>query len=213
MTAKKYAEIQFRHCGGLWTDKDPAEYRLLFRLYRHGPVSERHRRRPHDEVEEARLRRRQADPAGAAQHQLLPARGARRSIRRSPSRRSSPANGALPSRRPRPRTRWPTRAPTSSPAMSTARRWSSRRRPAAAPMSAATTPTRARWRRRNISPAPNGTGARSTPSSSTTMQAGKPLPNFVRGGMPEGFVKMSPLGPAVTPEAREAVRTATRPRS
>ncbi len=33
------------------------------------------------------------------------------------------------------------------------------------------------------------------------MQAGEPLPNFVRGGLAEGFVKMSPYGPAVTPEA------------
>jgi simple sugar transport system substrate-binding protein len=32
--------------------------------------------------------------------------------------------------------------------------------------------------------------------------AKQPLPNFVRGGLAEGFVKMSPLGPAVTPEAR-----------
>ena len=31
---------------------------------------------------------------------------------------------------------------------------------------------------------------------------GKPLPNFVRGGLKENFVKMSPLGPAVTDAAR-----------
>jgi basic membrane protein A len=35
----------------------------------------------------------------------------------------------------------------------------------------------------------------------TAMQAGEPLGNFVRGGLAEGFVKMSPYGPAVTPEA------------
>lgn len=35
----------------------------------------------------------------------------------------------------------------------------------------------------------------------TKMQAGEPLSNFVRGGLAEGFVKMSPYGPAVTPEA------------
>lgn len=34
----------------------------------------------------------------------------------------------------------------------------------------------------------------------TEMLAGKPLGNFVRGGLPQGFVKMSPLGPGV-PEA------------
>ena len=32
-------------------------------------------------------------------------------------------------------------------------------------------------------------------------QAGEKLPNFVRGGLAEGFVRMSPYGPAVTPEA------------
>ena len=35
------------------------------------------------------------------------------------------------------------------------------------------------------------------------MQAGKPVPNFVRGGLAEGFVKMSPLGPAVNEAARK----------
>ena len=33
-------------------------------------------------------------------------------------------------------------------------------------------------------------------------QAGKPLANFVRGGLAEGFVKMSPYGPAVPQAAR-----------
>jgi hypothetical protein len=32
--------------------------------------------------------------------------------------------------------------------------------------------------------------------------AGKPLPNFVRGGLKEGFVRMSPYGPAVSQAAR-----------
>jgi basic membrane protein A len=32
-------------------------------------------------------------------------------------------------------------------------------------------------------------------------QAGEKLPNFVRGGLKDGFVKMSPLGPGVSPEA------------
>ena len=47
------------------------QYRQLFRLYRRGPVPQRHRRRPCHQVEEAGLRRGQADPAGAAQHQRL----------------------------------------------------------------------------------------------------------------------------------------------
>ena len=58
----------------------PDERRLLLRLHRHGPVPERHRRRPCHQDQEDRLRRRQADPAGAAQHQLLPARRALASI-------------------------------------------------------------------------------------------------------------------------------------
>jgi len=33
--------------------------------------------------------------------------------------------------------------------------------------------------------------------------AGEPLPNFTRGGIADGFVKMSPLGPAVSDEARK----------
>ena len=33
--------------------------------------------------------------------------------------------------------------------------------------------------------------------------AGKELPNFTRGGLAEGFVKMSPLGPAVSESARK----------
>jgi basic membrane protein A and related proteins len=36
----------------------------------------------------------------------------------------------------------------------------------------------------------------------TAKLAGKPLGQFVRGGIPEGFVKMSPLGSAVSADAR-----------
>jgi basic membrane protein A and related proteins len=34
------------------------------------------------------------------------------------------------------------------------------------------------------------------------LMAGEPLPNFTRGGLADGFVKMSPLGPAVSEAAR-----------
>ena len=34
------------------------------------------------------------------------------------------------------------------------------------------------------------------------LTAGEPLPNFTRGGLADGFVKMSPLGPAVSDAAR-----------
>ena len=36
-------------------------------------------------------------------------------------------------------------------------------------------------------------------------QKGTPLPNFVRGGLAEGFVKMSPYGPAVSATARSHI--------
>lgn len=35
------------------------------------------------------------------------------------------------------------------------------------------------------------------------LMAGEPLPNFTRGGLADGFVKMSPLGPAVSEPARK----------
>ena len=36
-----------------------------------------------------------------------------------------------------------------------------------------------------------------------TVQAGNTIPNFHRGGLAEGFIKMSPLGPAVSDTARK----------
>ena len=35
------------------------------------------------------------------------------------------------------------------------------------------------------------------------MQKGEPLPNFVRGGLSQDFIKMSPFGPAVSAAARK----------
>ena len=37
----------------------------------------------------------------------------------------------------------------------------------------------------------------------TDMQTGEPVPNFTRGGLADGFIKMSPYGPAVGAEARK----------
>lgn len=58
--------------------------------------------------------------------------------------------------------------------------------------------------------APKGylTGAEwdwATPYSTlvSNAQAGKPQPNILRGGLKEGFVKMSPYGAKVTPEAKQ----------
>src|SRR5216683_2955353 len=50
------------------------ERRQLFRLHRRGAIHLRHRRRLLHQNRQARLRRRQADPPGAAQHQCLHAR-------------------------------------------------------------------------------------------------------------------------------------------
>ena len=38
-------------------------------------------------------------------------------------------------------------------------------------------------------------------------QAGKPHPNFIRGGLKEGYVKMSPYGSTVTDAAKKAAET------
>ena len=38
-------------------------------------------------------------------------------------------------------------------------------------------------------------------------QGGKPLPNFVRGGLAQDFVKMSPYGPGLSAEGRKQVDT------
>ena len=43
-------------------------------------------------------------------------------------------------------------------------------------------------------------------------QAGKPHPNFLRGGLKDGFVKMSPYGPMVTDAAQEERRRRARRR-
>ncbi len=73
--AKKYAKVEFRHAAPLWNASQASqEPRQLFRLSEPGPLRGRRGRRPLDQVEQARLRRRQADRVGAEQHQLLHAR-------------------------------------------------------------------------------------------------------------------------------------------
>jgi hypothetical protein len=80
--ANKYPKARFEHAGGLWTEKDPKKRRQLFRLYRRGAIRRRHRRRPLHQDRQARLRRRQADPAAAAQRQRVHARRAARQSER-----------------------------------------------------------------------------------------------------------------------------------
>ena len=69
--AQKFPKLRFEHCGGLWSDKDPKNAGSYFGYIDEAPVHLRHRRRLYDQERQARLRRRQADPAGAAQHQRL----------------------------------------------------------------------------------------------------------------------------------------------
>jgi hypothetical protein len=82
--AAKYPDIQFRHCGGLWTDKNPANTGSYFG-YRHGPVSERHHRRAHQQSKKIGFVA-ASPPAGASQRSVFHARRAGRPIRRSPRR-------------------------------------------------------------------------------------------------------------------------------
>ena len=81
--AAKFPKLRFEHCGGLWSEKDPKNAGSYFGYideaqYVAGIVAGYI-----DEIRQARLRRRQADPAGAAQHQRLHARRASSPIRRS----------------------------------------------------------------------------------------------------------------------------------
>ena len=70
--APKYPDVRFSHCGGLWTEgKHPKNAGSYFGYidecqYLNGVVAGHM-----TQEQQARLRRRQADPAGAAQHQRL----------------------------------------------------------------------------------------------------------------------------------------------
>ena len=75
--AAKFPDVQFRHCGGMWNEgKHPMNTGSYFGYiglgqYLNGIVAGHA-----TQIEEDRLRGGQADPAGPAQHQLLPARRA-----------------------------------------------------------------------------------------------------------------------------------------
>ena len=84
--ANKYPKIEFRHCGGLWTDKDPKNAGSYFGYIGMCQYLERHRRRPHHQEQEARLRRRQADPAGAGSTSTASPSAPASSTRPSPPR-------------------------------------------------------------------------------------------------------------------------------
>ena len=163
-------------------------------------------------IEEARLRRRQADPAGAAQHQLLPARRALgRSDdhlpgdlhRRMVAGRQGGGSHQRAGRPGRRRHHLPRRQPEG--------RRRDRRRPRRlrlrlprqpGPLAPEKYLTGAEWN-----------WAKVYKMFAEKLMAGEPLPNFVRGGLADGFVKISPLGPAVARARRASSSTPTRPRS
>ena len=187
---------RFAHCGGLWTrGQAPEERRQLLRLHRRVPVSQRRRRRPRQQVEEARLHRRQADPAGAAQHQRLHARRAQRGPedhhaahlhRRLVAAGEGGGGGEQPDRSGRGR---------ASPATSTAPRSSSR-----PPSGAASSCCGYHANQATLAPKGYLTGAEwnwltpYTDSRARTPRRASRWSNFLRGGLKEGFVKTSPYG-------------------
>ena len=70
--AEKYPNVTFLHCGGLYTEgKHPKNVGSYFGYIDEAAVRLRHRRRPDQQEQQARLHRRQADPAGPAQHQRV----------------------------------------------------------------------------------------------------------------------------------------------
>ena len=101
-------EVQERHLPALRRPlhggQAPDERRQLLRLHRRGAVRRRRRRRPDQQERQARLHRRQADPAGAAQHQLVHAGRALGEPEGHHHASSSPATGRCRSRKPRPPT-------------------------------------------------------------------------------------------------------------
>ena len=62
---------------------------------------------------------------------------------------------------------------------------------------------RRRLRRKAISPAPNGTGRSSIRDFVQMYTKGETIPNFYRGGLKEGVVKVAPYGPKVSEAARK----------
>ena len=153
--------------------------------------------------EQARLHRRQAHPAGAAQHQRLhPGRALgepeghhhRRLHRRLVAAGQGGRGGQQPDRPGRRR---------ADHARRFAQGHRRDRREAAASSSPATTPARRRSRPRATSPAPSGTGRKIyTDYVDQGADGQEPARTCVRGGLKEGFVKMSPYGAAVSADAK-----------
>ena len=211
--APKYPDVRFSHCGGLWTEgKHPKNAGSYFGYidecqYLNGVIAGHMTKsnkigfvaaKPIPQV----LRNINAFTLGA--RSVKPEHHLQRDLHRRLVDAGEGSRGHQQPGR-------PGRA-TSSRCTSTARRWWSRRRPSAARWSAATTRARPSWRPTPTSPAPSGTGSPPTRPSSRRRRAGKPHPNFLRGGLKEGYVKMSAYGPMVHATRRRRTPTTSRPR-
>ena len=182
-------DVRFAHCGGLWTEaKHPKNAGSYFGYidecqYLNGVIAGHM-----TQEQQARLRRRQADPAGAAQHQRLhDGRAVGRSPKHHDDRDLHRRLVACRSRRPRPPTAWPTRASTSSRCTSTARRWSVETAAKRGKMVC------------GYHASSGQAGAQRLPHRRRVEldhrlqdhhrggSAGKPHPNFVRGGLKDGL--------------------------
>ena len=84
--APKFPDVRFQHAGGLWTPENPTNIGSYFGYIGMGQYLNGVTAGHATGHQEDRLCRRQADPAGDQQHQLVPAGRARRSIRPSPAR-------------------------------------------------------------------------------------------------------------------------------
>ena len=85
--AKKYPDVEFRHAAPLVEQgQGSEERRLLFRLSQPGALRRRRRRRPLDQVQQARLRRGQADRQRARATSIRSCSARARSTRRRPCR-------------------------------------------------------------------------------------------------------------------------------
>ena len=183
----------------------PEERRQLFRLHRRVPVPERHRRRPHH----ASRRSSASSPPSRSRRccaTSTPSRWARaRSTRRSPRQViftgdwSHAGQGGRGHQQPGRPGRRRVHLPRGRPEGGRRDRGQARQ-----VSSAATTPARP-----TLAPKGYLTGAEwnwLTVYKTFIDAARRPasrIPNFVRGGLKDGFVKMSPYGPTVTDAARK----------
>ena len=193
--AAKYPDVRFAHCGGMWTEgKHPKNAGSFFGYidecqYLNGVIAGHM-----TQEQEDRLHRRQADPAGAAQHQRLHAGRAlgqaRHHHQRDLHRRLVDAGqGSRSHQQPgRPGRR---------------RVHDARRRPEGDRRDRG----QARQDGLRLPRQPGQAGAQAYLTGAewnwltayTTFieaaRSGKPHPNFLRGGLKDGFVKMSRLRP------------------